>query len=384
MDLNKISAYFILYHDLQFLDDIISRIYPYVDEIVIIDGPYTYALELLKLYNLFYDEATRPQELTDIINKYPKIVYKYGTFTCEEEKRMMGYNLCSYNNILLVDSDEFFTMHMDKIRNFINDRNKFVAGFDIYNMNRTNIAYNNKTTKYVFFKRHKICALDHLDYLWLVGCKTKDKVGAYMDTRNALGIMYHQTLNRNKFNNNIKFIFYVSLYFRNTNQSNDTLFNGYKMDELLEKCSIDTLLTIFYHSRIETMGVPSMANTNICVENNDIHTELAKYNNNHASAYFTNDSTLLVNISAYFLIPKNQSNTLRVVFDNVQSINVTVYEVPIGSEYKKHTFNYSNVVNNEIIIEYNRCTHRLLDTVIQFDCPYTLDGSFVYKIKRIE
>ena len=156
------------------------------------------------------------------------------------------------------------------------------------------------------------------------------------------------------------------------------------MDKLLEKYSTDTLLTIFYHSRIESIGVPSMANTNICIENNDIHPELAKYNNNHAAAYFASDSTMLVNISAYFLLPKNQSNTIRIVFDNVKSINVTLYEVPIGSEYKKHTFNYSNVVNNELTIEYNRCTHRLLDTVIQFDCPYTLDGSFVYKIKLIE
>jgi hypothetical protein len=132
------------------------------------------------------------------------------------------------------------------------------------------------------------------------------------------------------------------------------------------------------------MGVPSMSNTNICFENNEIHTELSKYEKNHAAAYFTHDSTMLVNISAFFLLPKNHYNTIRIVFDNVKSINVTLYEVPIGSEYKKHTFNYSNVVNNEISLTYNRCTHHVLDTVIQFDCPYTLDSSFTYKIKHIE
>ena len=73
MDLAKISVYFIIYHDLQFLDDILARIYPFVDEIVIIDGPYEYAVELLKQCELFYDESTKPVKLTELIIKYPKL-----------------------------------------------------------------------------------------------------------------------------------------------------------------------------------------------------------------------------------------------------------------------------------------------------------------------
>lgn len=383
MSRHKISVYFILYHDLQFLYDIIARIDPYVDEIVIVDGPYTYSVDILRKCNLLYDEANRPSELTNIINKYPKIVYRYAVFNCEEEKRILGYNLCSHDNVLLVDSDEFFSMNMGNITAFIDNKAKFVGGFDIYNMNRTNISYNKKVTKYVFFKKHKICALDHLDYLWLVGCKTKQKVEKYMDTRNMLGVIYHQTLNRNKFNNIIKFIFYVSLYCRNNDIPDVTLLEGYKMDKVLEKCSIDTLLTIFYHSRIVSIGIPSMCGENICVVNNAAHTEMVKYSDNHRTAYFVDNTELLTNISAFFLLI-NRGETIRITFENMKSVAITLYEVLIGEPYIKHTFNYSDVTNNDITIHYARTSKAVLDTVIQFDCPSTLDGSFLYKIKRIE
>ena len=137
----KISVYTILYYDLQFLDSIFELIYPYVDEIVIIDGPYIYSLEILEKCNLFYDETNRPQELTDLINKYPKIVYKYSLFNCEEEKRILGYNTCTNDNILLVDSDEFFKIDMGNIKRFMENESKFVGRFDIYNMNRANVSY---------------------------------------------------------------------------------------------------------------------------------------------------------------------------------------------------------------------------------------------------
>lgn len=379
----KISVYTILYYDLQFLDSIFELIYPYVDEIVIIDGPYIYSLEILEKCNLFYDETNRPQELTDLINKYPKIVYKYSLFNCEEEKRILGYNTCTNDNILLVDSDEFFKIDMGNIKRFMENESKFVGRFDIYNMNRANVSYSKKIQKYVLFKKNKISAVDHLDYLWLVGCKTKEKVKEYMDSKTVLGVIYHQTLNRNKFNNIIKFIFYFSLYCNNNNMP-ISLFDNYSLTELLKVMTIEELLNIFYHCRIESIGIPAMAITSTCVKNNEIFNEIAKFNNNHRTGYYTEPCLGLVNVSAFFLVNETKSNSISISFDNVKSVNITIYEVPFNAPYDKHTFNINNVINNNVVITYNRNITKLLNTVIQFECSSTLDGSNIYKIKLIK
>ena len=125
--MKKISAYTILYYDLQFYEDIIKNLYNDVDEFVIIDGPYSYAVDTLKKFNLFYDENTKPDELNKLIKKYPKIKYKYVICDTEEEKRKIGYNTCSNDLVLLVDTDEFLNINTEKINTFINNPNKFVC-----------------------------------------------------------------------------------------------------------------------------------------------------------------------------------------------------------------------------------------------------------------
>ena len=167
----KISVYINLFSDLGFLDDIIENIYNKVDEIIIIDGPYKYNIDTLRRTNLLYDEHTKPDELNNILNKYSnKIKYTYGIFSNEEEKRILGYSKCSHNIILLVDSDQFFTIDNNAINNFIKSK-KYVAFFSIFNMNRTDISFDKKVEKFVMFKKKYINPTEHLDYIWLIGCK---------------------------------------------------------------------------------------------------------------------------------------------------------------------------------------------------------------------
>jgi hypothetical protein len=171
----KISAYTILYYDLQFYEDIIKHIYDFVDEIIVIDGPYTYAIDTLKKFNIFYDENNKPNEISDIIKKYPKIKYTYVTCDNEEEKRMIGYEKCSNELILLADTDEFINIDMSRLNEFIKDESKMIGSFNIYNMCDYNINYNQLVKKYILFKKKYISSLDHLNYLWLVGCKQEEK-----------------------------------------------------------------------------------------------------------------------------------------------------------------------------------------------------------------
>jgi hypothetical protein len=153
----KISVYTILFHDLQFYEDIIKNIYNYVDEFIIIDGPYLYAIDTLKQLGLFYDNNNKPNEINNIIKKYPKVKYTYSIFENEEEKRKFGYNKCSNELILLIDTDEFFDINLIKLNDFVKNTNKFVGCFDIYNMCDTNINFNKLVQKYVliFCERYK-------------------------------------------------------------------------------------------------------------------------------------------------------------------------------------------------------------------------------------
>ena len=61
--MSKISVYTILYWDLQFYDDIIQRLYPFVDEFILVDGPYAYAVDTLKTFQRFYDQSNRLKQL---------------------------------------------------------------------------------------------------------------------------------------------------------------------------------------------------------------------------------------------------------------------------------------------------------------------------------
>lgn len=121
-----------------------------------------------------------------------------------------------------------------------------------------------------------------LDYTWLIGCKQQEKNIGYMSSSD-FGIIYHQTLCRNKQNNIIKFIFYVMLYRKNNNQpfnlldnyDNNTLLNNFNL-------TINDILNIFVHSNINRINIPDCFSENNILEildENDIINNLKKYNN---------------------------------------------------------------------------------------------------------
>ena len=135
----KISVYIISFHDFGFLNKVIENIYSLVDEIILVDGPYIYCIDVLNKLNLLYDETCKPIDLTKILIKYSnKIKYFYKVFNSQEEKRIFGYTECTNDLILLIDSDDYCILNEDDINLFIKSK-KTVASVDIYNMNRANL-----------------------------------------------------------------------------------------------------------------------------------------------------------------------------------------------------------------------------------------------------
>ena len=377
--MEKISVYTILYHDLQFYEDIIKYLYDVVDEIIIIDGPYSYAIDVLKKFNLFYNENNKPPELNELIKKYPKIKYKYVICDTEEEKRMIGYNMCSNDLVLLVDTDEFLNINIEKINTFINNPNKFVCCADIYNMCDYNVFFGNLTNKYILFKKTKISALEHLDYTWLIGCKQNKKIESYM-CHDAFGLIYHFTLVRNKRNNITKFIFYVLLYRKNHNQPYN-LIDGYNNDDLFSCMTSNEILNIFIHEKKNEINIPNDTCNLQIIEDNEVLMGLKKYKKNLVDFYFTNEIKCLLNVPVFFRLNECKKG-YKLLFENVININVNVYYLYLNLEEKKKTYNYTNLLTNMIEIPndlYNNTKYMYIELI----CNKTCDENFIFTLKNI-
>ena len=375
----KISAYTILFYDLQFYEDIIKHIYDYVDEIIVIDGPYSYAVDTLKKFNIFYDENNKPQEISNIIKKYPKIKYTYVICDNEEEKRMIGYDKCSNELILLADTDEFLNINMNSLNEFINNEEKKVGCLDIFNMCDYNINYNKIVQKYILFKKQYISSLEHLNYLWLIGCKQEEKKIEYMSFL-PVGKIYHQTLNRNKKNNIIKFIFYTLLYRKNSNQEFNLL-DEYNNDFLMSNLSMDEFFNVFIHSSIVKINIPSVSSENMLEINNDeFISNLEKYKNNYSDFYFLTEMKCLKNIPVCFRI--NNFKTISLFFENTQSINIKIYNIYLNSEYVIKNYEFKNILDDTIVIENNTNGNEIY-VIIEINCHETINNDFIFKVKNI-
>ncbi len=375
--MDKISVYTILYYDLQFYEDIITQIYDYVDEFIIIDGPYSYAIDTLKQFNLFYDETNKPLKLNDLMTKYSKIKYKYVICETEEEKRITGYNMCSNNLVLLVDTDEFLEIDASKLQNFINNANKYVCCSKIYNMCDYNVATNNLTEKYSLFKKQKITALEHLNYTWLVGCKQGNKNISYMDFNN-FGMMHHFTLNRNKENNIVKFIFYVLLYKKNNNKHLN-LFDNITNADLLKHLTSTEILNIFVHSHKNRINIPTdLSCLKIITDASIIN--LQKYNNS-LDFEFKTEMKCLLNVPVNLRLPKTKEHYI-LLLENASNVTIIINYIYLNNvNNRSYTYKYSN--EHTDCIKIDTLHNNAMYVYIELNCTTSIDNNIIYTIKNV-
>ena len=369
----EISVYIILFGDIGFLDDILSTVYKNVKEIIIVDGPYNYNKPILEKLGLYYDSDSRPQELQDIIKRY-NIKYYNKVFKNEAEKRIFGYNACTYNNVLLVDADEFFDLNLDYIKQFITS-DRSVAGFDIYNMNRTGFHFDEVSFKKVMFKKDKITNTQHLDYTWIFGYK-QNLLDLDLIFDKSLGTIYHQTLNRTRTNSIIKYVFYMSLSYEN-------LFTNYNLDTLINLVGVDQLLDIFYHSLIGMIGMPTPDKIlkYMNFPENELKTILTsgKYNFNHMDAEIKKENVLIKSVP-FFCYPCSKSKMV-VNFENVKKMRIKKYEFEINKPCVVTQYHLENQENNDTFNNENTFNNDNSIVVWKFTCLETLTESVICKIK---
>jgi hypothetical protein len=293
---------------------------------------------------------------------------------------MIGYEKCSNELILLADTDEFINIDMSRLNEFIKDKSKMIGSFNIYNMCDYNINYNQLVKKYILFKKKNISSLDHLNYLWLVGCKQEEKKIEYMSFLTS-GTIYHQTLNRNKKNNIVKFVFYVLLYRKNNNLEYN-LIDNYDNNYLLDNLTIDEILNIFIHSNITRINIPNNSSENILtINNNKFISDLIDYKNNDKDFYFINEMKCIKNVSVCFKLNIN-SNTTTILFDNVKSVNIIIYNIYLNEKYSLENYNFNNILNDTIIINH-QTTKNIYNIVIQIKCIENKTNNHIFTIKNI-
>lgn len=375
--MSKISVYTILYWDLQFYEDIIQRLYPFVDEFILVDGPYAYAVDTLKTFQRFYDQSNPPIELQLILQKYPKVKYVYGIFNTEEDKRMMGYNLCRNDIVLLVDTDEFLDIDVFWLQNFISNSDKYVAETNIVNMCDYNVYFNQPVKKAIAFKKSKITSLEHLDYLWLVGCK-QNAINPNYFFPNTIGSMYHFTLNRNKANSIIKFLFYVLLH-RKNNQLNLNILDSYTNLEAISLLSIDEILTLFVHCDKNRINIPAK---NDILHLLPVDSHLQKYADNKREFEFSSAMRCLLNLPICLRFNEvGDAQGLEFTFENVDSVSMILHSLYLGSDSKSTRYEFTSLSKNNIHIEYEVDRTRKY-MYVEIICTKTQNGAKVFTLTK--
>jgi hypothetical protein len=149
--------------------DLYHRIY-------IWDGPYRFS-DQLGLGETppvpLVDSPIGEQLLAD-----PRVVYRQGSWTDEAAKRIEAYAAIEEDLIVLLDTDEFFRLDRNMIDQFWHSgysvgshriQNLYTGGLLGSDPHHRSASPNTLPHRRFIFRRNRISAAQHLDYLWLVG-----------------------------------------------------------------------------------------------------------------------------------------------------------------------------------------------------------------------
>ncbi len=209
------------FEDFDFIEPVLRQL-AWVDEIIVNDGPFTFAVELLT--PIVGRDLKLPSERTQEICQRLSlelsvpIHYHYNTFEDERSKRIYGYEQATGFVVMSVDADEFLLIKPEQARAFARSE-ALAASFNCYNFTFFNLLLTGPTgtpissPKPFAFKRAAISAEDHINYLWLVGVNQVEAPAQHF-LSGTLCDGIHLTTVRSDYGASIKFSFYTCLYFK--------------------------------------------------------------------------------------------------------------------------------------------------------------------------
>ena len=215
---NNISAYLQIYNDYEFLKDSLESVKDYIDEVIIVDGCYSW------MANFYESIGFNPVLSSDAVYEVLSDVglpYKVISAVWDNQliKRKAGYEACSGKYVMRLDSDELININSGSLDNF------FSSGASVCGMSMPTylssdlIVYDSNDTFPVqnfIFDAEKITATDHLEYMWLV--LTKDIIGGkhYPDFiyKNPVAFNKHLTSMRSLFTSRGRSAYYNTNWIR--------------------------------------------------------------------------------------------------------------------------------------------------------------------------
>ena len=171
----RISAYLSIYNDWSMLSDVLETISPFISELIIVDGSYAWQKNFLEALG---DNPERSSpKLYDIIKRSGlKVKIIDGIWENEVEKRIAGYNACTYRYIMRIDADEIVKISNECLSEFFKTGGRVAEFYMPTYVTPESIIANRGVkalvkpipTQKFLFDRKFVSAEQHLTYLWLV------------------------------------------------------------------------------------------------------------------------------------------------------------------------------------------------------------------------
>lgn len=191
------------------------------DRVYIWDGPYRYLNSLA----LFRDASPRLDQcaLGRVLLADPRVVYHYGLWDDERQKRVHAYEAIEEDIVVLHDTDEFPRLDSARLRSFwrseravgcLQLENLYAGGVAGASEHYPGDALDRLPLKWVIFKRRAVSAAEHINYLWLVGIEQEPMNQNLLDPV-PFCHAYHLTGCRSGCGQANKIAFYMALALRN-------------------------------------------------------------------------------------------------------------------------------------------------------------------------
>jgi glycosyltransferase involved in cell wall biosynthesis len=137
--MKKIVAYLQIYNDSEFLKDSLESVRDLIDEVVIVDGAYSW---LANYYETIGFNPSKSNEVIYDILSDTGLKYKVidGIWDNQISKRMAGYDACDGEYVMRIDSDEIIDINANSLNNFINS-SSFICSMEMPTYLSENLIY---------------------------------------------------------------------------------------------------------------------------------------------------------------------------------------------------------------------------------------------------
>ena len=166
----KCSGYLQIYNDWELLEASLNSFKGIVDELIVVDGCYEWMASYYT--SIGYTAEKSQKKIYDILDA-SGIPYKSipRVWKNQIEKRIAGYNACTYGNVIRLDSDELILFDKSCLNDFYNS--EYAVGMMnmptfINSEYMVGLSDGSLPEQCFIFDKSRISAEVHLNYLWLI------------------------------------------------------------------------------------------------------------------------------------------------------------------------------------------------------------------------